>query len=283
MKIFISWSGEKSKEVARILWDWLPSVVQSADPWMSDAELKGGERWSAEIEQNLLQAQFGIICVTPENQNSSWLNFEAGAISNTIGRAKLAPLLFGLKISELSGPLSQFHAKTFGKEDIYSLLDSINISSERPLPESRLRAIFESLWPNLISAINDLPSMITRPSPKTTDNKIDEIMDYVKTIENRMLDSEIFYSYISEIKKDISRISFPETVSPIAEILRLSSLQLRAFLRVAQIDVDSTNSIVTFTYSAETEFQRRNLKSKELELHQTVARVLGKHYQVIIK
>jgi hypothetical protein len=36
MKVFLSWPGRKSKSVAEALRDWLPSVIQEIDPFMSD-------------------------------------------------------------------------------------------------------------------------------------------------------------------------------------------------------------------------------------------------------
>jgi hypothetical protein len=39
MRVFISWSGEPSRSIARALDGWLESVVQHVDAWMSDEEI----------------------------------------------------------------------------------------------------------------------------------------------------------------------------------------------------------------------------------------------------
>ena len=53
MKVFISWSGTRSKLIATALRKWLPYIMQSVEPWMSDTDINAGARWSREIEKEL--------------------------------------------------------------------------------------------------------------------------------------------------------------------------------------------------------------------------------------
>lgn len=42
MKLFISWSGEKSKDVANLLHKWISSVIQAIHPWISTQDIETG-------------------------------------------------------------------------------------------------------------------------------------------------------------------------------------------------------------------------------------------------
>jgi hypothetical protein len=66
MKVFISWSGRKSRDAAELFRDWLPSVLQDVRPFVSSRDIRAGMRWQAEIAGELDDTDFGLICVTQE-------------------------------------------------------------------------------------------------------------------------------------------------------------------------------------------------------------------------
>ena len=67
LRVFISWSGEVSHKVAEALESWLPSVIQSVEPYMSEEDIEKGTRWSQDITRELELCNYGIICVTRTN------------------------------------------------------------------------------------------------------------------------------------------------------------------------------------------------------------------------
>jgi len=104
--------------LAQALHGWLPLVLHYVKPWLSDADVSAGDRWATVVAKELETSNFGIICVTPENLNSPWVLFEAGALAKTMQGSKVIPLLFNLEFSDISGPLAQFQAKKFDREGL---------------------------------------------------------------------------------------------------------------------------------------------------------------------
>lgn len=150
LRVFVSWSGERSRLMAKAVTNWLPLVIHAAKPWMSDENLPKGELWTTGLSRNLADHKLGILCVTPENYQSPWLLFEAGALSKLIGDAKVCPLILGMTPNELEGPLGTFQATVFEKDDVYKLIKSLNDElEEEKVPEHILHHTFETFWPEL--------------------------------------------------------------------------------------------------------------------------------------
>lgn len=171
MKVFISWSGPTSNTLAEELRNWLPNVIQAVKPYYSPADIDKGTRWSTEIASVLEESRFGLICVTRENLEAPWIMFEAGALSKNLGKAKVAPLLFGVEPADLTGPLVQFQAAKFEKSEIRKVLRSVNKElTENPLESTVLDSVFEMWWPKLeekVAAVMEthasLPDTARRP------------------------------------------------------------------------------------------------------------------------
>jgi hypothetical protein len=159
-KVFISWSGDRSRMAADALTDWLPKVIQYIRPWMSQVSISKGERWSREVSEALVDQDMGIFCVTPENYYAPWLVFEAGALSTAAKQARVCPLLFGMMPDELEGPLSTFQATVFEKNDFFQLLQNINaLLGGCRLSEKVLADVFDALWPSLSAKIRDIMAL----------------------------------------------------------------------------------------------------------------------------
>jgi hypothetical protein len=67
MRVFISWSGERSHKVAETLRRWLPCVSHTLQPWLSSSDLAPGSWWTRDLANELEFAARGIICLTKEN------------------------------------------------------------------------------------------------------------------------------------------------------------------------------------------------------------------------
>lgn len=182
MRVFISWSGPRSKHIAEALRNWLPKVLQSVSPWMSDDDIAAGSRWLPEVAGELANAKLGILCVTPENQASPWLVFEAGALSKTLEQTFVCPMLFDLDIGQLSGPLAQFQASTLDRLGMQRLLETLNFAlGASALPAGSLEEIFEVWWPKLEAQFATTPALNTPAVPRrSSEDVLDEILSLVR-------------------------------------------------------------------------------------------------------
>lgn len=182
MKVFLSWSGELSRHIALALRDWLPKVIQAIEPWMSSEDIEKGARWSSEIAKELNSTKAGIVCVTPDNQNAPWLNFEAGALSKTVEKEMVCPYLFQLKSSDLTGPLVQFQAAEASKPDTQRLLSTLNRAlTPKPLSDVMLSETFENWWGKFETRLQEIglasPAVRVHRSPA---DMIEEVLDIVR-------------------------------------------------------------------------------------------------------
>lgn len=191
MKVFVSWSGERSRLLAQALHGWLPLVLHYVKPWLSDADVSAGDRWATVVAKELETSNFGIICVTPENLNSPWVLFEAGALAKAMQGSKVIPLLFNLEFSDVSGPLAQFQAKKFDRDGLSEVVGSINKSCEAAVPDDRKNQLFAALWPELEKQIQGIPAAAPTAKHMRPHHEIlEELVSGVRGLDSRFREVE---------------------------------------------------------------------------------------------
>jgi TIR domain len=198
MKVFISWSGDASYKAAIALREWLPSVLQSLEPYVSSEDIEKGARWSSDIGQRLNDTEFGVLCVTRENLSSAWLNFEAGALSKSIDTGRVSPLLLNLRPAELVGPLSQFQVTLPHFEDIVRLVKSMNTACERPIEEARLVEAIKMWWPKLGASLKEAArgDDQAHPAPQRDIREmIEELLEITRGIQRRAINVDVDEPY----------------------------------------------------------------------------------------
>jgi hypothetical protein len=183
--VFISWSGDRSLKLATALNGWLKMVIQTIDPWFSGRDIPSGERWDRLLGESLQRSSVGVFCITRENLNSPWLLFEAGAVSKSLTRGRMIPLLLDLTRAELRDPLAQFQALECSKDGIRRLVEDLHTLTDSKVSKEQQASLFEALWPILEKDLTPLKSMeenriatkMTTPSP---DDILREILDEVR-------------------------------------------------------------------------------------------------------
>jgi hypothetical protein len=222
MKVFLSWSGDISHKVAMTFREWIPLVIQSIAPYVSSEDIYKGARWSTDIAKELEDTTFGILCVTKENINAPWLNFEAGALSITMDKSFVSPFLFDIKRSEVNGPMLQFQSTIFEKEDIRKLMYSLNKAcKEGPLADGRLEIIFNLFYPSLESELNKIKEIKHEQSSEedqlpSEDNStiLEEILELTRMNQKLIRNPEgVFVETVAKINEALSNLQHKITRS----------------------------------------------------------------------
>ncbi len=144
---------------------------------MSDEDISAGSRWLSNVSSELSEAQLGIICVTPENQNNPWLLFEAGALSKVIDQAHVCPFLIDLTPGQLAGPLSQFQANQVSFEGTSKIVFALNrLLGPAQIPDADLEEIFAVWWPKLEEKVKNAPTVGETTPKRTNDDILEEII-----------------------------------------------------------------------------------------------------------
>lgn len=220
MKVFISWSGERSRAVAAQLQKWLRLTIQACDPWVS-VDIEKGARWSEAVSAQLEEAKVGIFCLTPENLNSRWLLFEAGALSKTADSVACT-FLIGVHPRDIEQPLSQFQHTQVEQGDVFTLLMTINKKLEqgggRALEEGLLKELFVRGWPELEAALHEIArrdyGSSSAAAPRRDDGAVlDELLDLARRNAEQLGALAVALEGVEAVTRVLersSRVPYPE-------------------------------------------------------------------------
>ena len=199
MKVFISWSGELSKEIAESLKKWIPCMIQTTEVFFSPDDIEKGENWDAKIASELLTCKYGIVCLTDENVSAPWIHLEAGALAKTL-ESRVATLMINVSPTDIKGPLSRYQATKIDQKDFYQLICDINSQSDNPNKQDVLETLFNNLWKSISDELN---SIIKKYQSNSTSKK--------KQINN----SEAIEEILLLLRKQNSIITSPEQLMPV--------------------------------------------------------------------
>jgi anti-anti-sigma regulatory factor len=147
MRVFLSWSGGRSRAAANALKAWLMRLMDDISVWMSEHDIAAGAQWGAALHEQLKQSDFGVLCLTAENIAAPWILYEAGALAVSAKAGCVVPFLIGVGAETLGPPLSLFQSVEAGREGAWKVVRAMNQARECPADEGRLReAVFEG-WP----------------------------------------------------------------------------------------------------------------------------------------
>jgi hypothetical protein len=176
-KVFLSWSGDVSKKLAEAFKDWVPNINLNIKTYFTPHDIEFGRRWRPEIAKQLETCNCGIVFLTRENMNRSWLLFEAGALAKRPNSGRAISLLFGMEMKELQDPLAQFQSLCFEKDGIRNLLAQLNklLPEVQRHPDSKLDELFSHFWPTLDEAVKKILSS-AKDGPPPSKLKIEDMV-----------------------------------------------------------------------------------------------------------
>lgn len=159
-KVFISWGGQLSKNLANSLRNWLPSALQFVKPYFSPDDIQKGAKCNSAIANELQNSHIGIICLTRDNTERPWIVFEAGALSKIIDKREgVHVVIFDVEPSDIKGPLASFQGTVFRKDEFKLLISTINKAGGESALEAHIRdSVFEMWWPKLEEEISSILS-----------------------------------------------------------------------------------------------------------------------------
>ncbi|ATE61407.1 toll/interleukin-1 receptor domain-containing protein [Thauera sinica] len=149
MKVFLSWSGDASREIATLLHEHLPRLLAGVEPFLSEHDIPSGTDWAKVLAAKLRESRFAIVCLSPDNVDSAWLLYEAGALTNHKAQRLCALLIGGLRKEDVPKPLSRFQHRAFSEAEFARLVKDIGGMLEPPPAAAQVDQALSAAWPQI--------------------------------------------------------------------------------------------------------------------------------------
>lgn len=213
-RIFISWSGVRSKAIANQLHTYLRHISHSIEPWVSDIDIAAGEPWWLAVDSALALSTIGLVCVTADNVTSPWLLYEAGALVRGVpsgGRRLLVPLLFDITPAALPAPLRPFQVETLDSAGWGRLVRRICELSGDKRDRLETDRLSDALWPQLLSSLDKIREQFPRPE-HTADPLAGVWVDSFRAQDNT-LHVAVVHITVNESRVTITGTEYDEQLS----------------------------------------------------------------------
>lgn len=193
MKIFLSWSGDRSHQVAKLLSDWLSCVIQVSKPWISSRDIDRGALWFNEINDQLQDTSIGIVCLTQENKEKPWILFEAGALAKGLSSSRVCTFLIDLEPKDISDPLAQLNHTLPKRDSLFGLVKTLNSTmGSNSLDHRVLEQVFDTYWTQFEERFERLLSETTsvQLKPRAQGDVLAEILENTRSLTSRIRNLE---------------------------------------------------------------------------------------------
>jgi hypothetical protein len=134
--------------------------------------------------------------MTPENLESRWIHFEAGAVAKTPGDSHVTALLLNVQEKDVVDPLAQFQHTMATREDVWKLALAVNgaVEPTHQTPGDVLQWSFEKAWPDfesLVQSTRDALQALAVPPPRerSPQDMLEEVLGLLREQQRERFES----------------------------------------------------------------------------------------------
>lgn len=229
MKIFISHSLPRSRELAKQVEWFLRQLFPSTVPWISTGIDKGADSIH-EIGQSLQDAAVGVVCLTRENLDERWILFESGALAKQLDN-KVCTLLLDVEKADVKPPLSKFQHTTAERDEMLEMTRSINkvaVADGKGRIDADLEEAFNLFWPKLEATITTLrtqgPPAATAAPERSAEDMMAEVLSTIRDLASQ---SEVMFARQGKMLL-LAKEQYEEALGVEAPVLRTLRSRVRS-------------------------------------------------------